>query len=175
MAATPQPQPATGGGLSQKFMSAAKWVGHHLFSPTMIFMMVAMALPGVAAAATAVSAKATLGDIVLAVLDHYKTMFIAPFTEASTLGDVFNNTLNGNFAASSYELGAHGAHGAAGAAHGAAGAAAGASHAAAGHAAPACAPLSSIPAENLEAITGAAQGSGVSLGEYYVDNYCGRH
>ena len=166
MAAESKPQPASGGGLSQKFMSAAKWVGHHLFSPTMIFMMVAMALPGVAAAATAVSAKATLGDIGLAVFDHYKTMFIAPFTEFGTVTDAFSSAAQGNWAAGSYELGAH-AHGAA----------AGASHAAMGHtAATSCAPFADwsagLDSQNLEAMNTKAGINGLTLEQQYTQDFC---
>lgn len=149
-------QPATGGGLSQKFMAAAKWVRHHLFSPTMIFMMVAMALPGVAVAASAVQGGATIGDLGLAVFDHYKMMFTAPFTEASTLGDVFTNTVNGNLAAGSYELGAHAAHGA----HGAHGAVS------------SCTPFTEwkagLDSQSLEAMNSAASIGGVSLEQHYA-------
>lgn len=91
--------------LTEAFTGAAK----HLFAPTMIIMMTVMAFPAVAAAAPA--GAATLGDLGMGLLDHYGTMFAAPFTETEMLGDVINNTMNGDLAASSYELGGTHHHG----------------------------------------------------------------
>lgn len=86
-------------GLSNSFMKAAK----HLVMPTMVAMMTVMAFPAVAAAAPA--GAATLGDLGLGLVDHYGTMLTAPFTESGMLGDVIQNTAEGKFAPSSYELG----------------------------------------------------------------------
>jgi hypothetical protein len=88
-------------GLSGMFNSFAK----HLFSPTMIFMMVAMALPAVSAAAAAAGTTATFGDIAMGTLDMGWQMISAPFTDGGTVIDAFQNAGSGNFAAGSYEFG----------------------------------------------------------------------
>ena len=92
------------GSLSQTFGKVAK----HIFSFTMIAMMVSVALPAVAAAAA--PGAATLGDVGLSLIDHYSTMFTAPFTEFGTVTDIFNNTLAGNFEPGGYELGSGAMH-----------------------------------------------------------------
>lgn len=67
----------------------------HLFSPTMIFMMAAMALPVVAAAAPA--GGATFGGLITGVVQHYGVMFTAPFTDGGVLLDAFSNAADGRW------------------------------------------------------------------------------
>lgn len=93
-------------GLVDEFGKVAK----HVFSPTMLIMMTVMALPAVAAAAPL--GTATIGDLGMGLVDHYITMFSAPFTETQVMADIFTNTASGDLAASSYELGGAHAHGA---------------------------------------------------------------
>lgn len=78
---------------------------HHLFSPTMIFMMAAMAFPMIGAAATAAGAKATIGDLALGTIDMYWEMAKAPFTDGGVVVDAFNSATNGNIMPGSYEMG----------------------------------------------------------------------
>lgn len=100
----------TGSWLSKTFNSVVK----HMFSPTMIFMMMAMAFPMASMAASTAGATATLGDIGLATADMYVEMFKAPFTDGGVMLDAFGNAADGNFAANSYEWGmmdgGHGGH-----------------------------------------------------------------
>lgn len=96
---------AKGGSLSDKFSKAVGGFFKHLFSPTMIFMMVAMALPAVGMAATTAGTGATLGDIGLATVDMYVEMFKAPFTDGGVVSDAFGRAVEGDFAADSYEWG----------------------------------------------------------------------
>lgn len=167
MAATPQPA-AEAGGLTSEFKKKAGSFFRHAFSFAMIGMMATMVLSPVAMAAA--PGAATLGDMGVALVDHYWMMFSAPFTEFDTLADIANNAWNGNFAAGSYELGAH-AHGAAGAAHGAMG------HGAHG-AVSSCIPFAEwktgLDAAGLDAVMGDAQNSGVTLEKYY-ENLCLGH
>ncbi len=95
-------------GLTGVFNSFAK----HIFSPTMLIMMTAMAFPAVGAAAASLGTGATFGDIGLATVDMYGSMFTAPFTDGGVIGDAFANAAEGNWAAQSYEFGMmdHGAH-----------------------------------------------------------------
>lgn len=178
-------QHGTGGGLSKTFAKAAK----HIFSFTMIAMMVAMALPAVAAAAPA--GAATIGDLGMSLVNHYGTMFTAPVTEFSTLSDIFSNTVSGNLAPSAvsgFELGGHAAH----AGHAMTDAAAGAgqamyqggslagadaaAHAAMGHDMAAACDFTSwqstLSPENLTMMQGDAAAFGMGLEEYYQSNLC---
>ena len=84
---------------------------HHLLSPTMIIMMVAMVLPVVATAAP--GSIATFGDILMATADMYGQMLTAPFTDGGVIVDAAGNALEGNWGAYSYEWGMmdHGGHG----------------------------------------------------------------
>lgn len=88
-------------GITNTFNSLVK----HMFSPTMIFMMAAMAFPAIGVAASAAGTTATLGDIGLATVDMYWEMIQAPFTDGSTVIDAFGNAFDGNFAPQSYEMG----------------------------------------------------------------------
>mgnify|MGYP000055947432 CR=1 FL=1 len=87
--------------LSNTFNKVVK----HMFSPTMIFMMAAMAFPIVASAAGSLGAGATFGDIGLATVDMYGEMIAAPFTDGGVVVDAFSNAADGNFAPTSYEMG----------------------------------------------------------------------
>lgn len=80
-------------------------VVHHLFSPTMLFMMAAMAFPMIGAAATAAGTSATIGDLGLATIDMYWEMIKAPFTDGGVVGDALTNAFNGEIAPNSYEIG----------------------------------------------------------------------
>lgn len=75
-----------------------KSIAWHTVGPFMILMMTAMSLPAVAAVASAAPAGATFGDIGLATLDHFKTMFTAPFTDGGVVVDAFKNAAHGNWA-----------------------------------------------------------------------------
>jgi hypothetical protein len=87
-------------------------VAKHLFSPVMIFMMVAMALPTVGMAAVAAGKTATLGDIAMGTADMFWNMISAPFTDGGVAVDAVSNAAHGNFAANSYQFGSmdHAAH-----------------------------------------------------------------
>lgn len=61
-------------------------------------MMVAMVLPGVAAAAASAGATATFGDLALAMWDMTKSTF-AGLGSGGALVDAFSNAASGNFAA----------------------------------------------------------------------------
>ncbi len=95
------------GWLSRKFKSVIK----HAFSPTMIFMMAAMAFPAVSAAAAAAGTGATFGDIGLSTVDMFWEMAKAPFTDGGVVVDAFTNLMDGNIMPGSYEFGSmdHGA------------------------------------------------------------------
>ena len=145
----------------------------HAFSIAMIGMMVSVALPAVAAATT--GGAATLGDLGLAVVDHYATMFTAPFTEFGTVTDIFNNTMAGDFAPAGYELGggmAHAGHGG----HAMLESTASAVSAHAGHGAMStCLPFNDWAAANpsqLATLNTSAGGMGVSSAEYYRQTFC---
>jgi hypothetical protein len=158
MAATPQPA-AEAGGLTNEFKKKAGSFFRHAFSFAMIGMMATMVLSPVAMAAA--PGAATLGDMGVALVDHYWMMFSAPFTEFDTLADIANNAWNGNFAAGSYELGAH-AHGA---------------HGAMGHTtATSCAPFAEwsagLDSQSLEAMNAKAGINGLTLEQQYTQDFC---
>lgn len=88
-------------GITKFFNNVAK----HIFSPTMIFMMAAMAFPMISAAATTAGATATVGDLALGTIDMYWEMIKAPFTDGGIVADALGNAANGNFAPDSYEMG----------------------------------------------------------------------
>lgn len=158
---------AAKGGLVSAFTKVAK----HILSPTMLIMMAAMALPAVAAAVPAGSL--TLGDWGLSTLDHYISMFKAPFTQAGAIGDVFSNAASGKFAGA-YELGSQTAH----TAHAATTTTAATAGAHAGHTV-ACAPFESwqsgLSATDLATMQGDAATYGQSLPQYYQNNFCMKH
>ncbi len=95
------------GGLSEHFN--VKSIVKHIFSPTMITMMAIMAFP---AAAAIPPDAVTLTDIGAATVDHFKTMFTAPFTDGGVVVDATKNAIQGDWSLN-YEFGeAHAGHGA---------------------------------------------------------------
>jgi hypothetical protein len=99
----------TGFSLSGAFKKAASFIfnKHTLIHGA---LMLGMVFPAVAAAAAAAETTATLGDLALGAVDMVGAMFSGLGESVNVLGDVASNSLSGEFAAASYEMGAHAVH-----------------------------------------------------------------
>lgn len=102
-----------GSGLAATFKRAASAVGKFIFNKhTLIHgaLMLGMVFPAVAAAAAAAETTATLGDLALGAVDMVGSMIGGLADSVGVVSDVVSNGLSGEFAAASYEMGAHAVH-----------------------------------------------------------------